>query len=126
MKSNDRRPARPQFGGGQTTAQVTAATRTQLTVVVPADATTGPVSVQTEGGTATSPASFEVIFPPVISDFNPKSGNVASIVTVTGIVLNPTQGETTVTFAGAGASRINGCFFGDANRCFEPSFRLAR
>ncbi|MCI0390623.1 MAG: IPT/TIG domain-containing protein [Acidobacteria bacterium] len=38
-------------GGGQTIAQVTTATRTQLAVVVPADAETGPVSVQTAGGT---------------------------------------------------------------------------
>ena len=91
-----------QAGGGQTLAQVTQATRTALTVVVPADAATGPVTVQTEGGTATSPSDFVVNnFPaPVITDFNPKRGPVGTQVTLTGTNLKVNANDPAVTFAG--------------------------
>ena len=95
-------------GGGQTTAQVTTASRTQLTVIVPADAATGPVTVQTQGGTATSAANF-VVLPaaPVINDFNPKHGAIGTTVTLTGTNLKVDSGPTTVTFAGSNASRVS-------------------
>jgi RHS repeat-associated protein len=94
-------------GGGQTTALVTAATRTELTVVVPEDATTGPVSVQTEGGTAVSADNFVVLpNPPVISNFSPQSGPVGTIVTLTGTRLKVDSGTTGVTFAGEGTTRL--------------------
>ena len=92
-----------QAGGGQTIAQVTQATRTALTVIVPADAATGPVTVQTEGGTATSPSDFVVqSFPaPVITDFNPKRGPVGTQVTIAGTNLKVNANDPAVTFAGS-------------------------
>lgn len=97
-----------QAGGGQTVAQVTQATRTQLSVIVPADAATGPVTVQTEGGTAVSPSDFVVsAYPaPVISDFTPKHGPVGTEVTLTGTALKVTTSDPVVTFAGANGTRL--------------------
>ncbi len=97
-----------QAGGGQTIAQVTAATRTSLTVVVPGDAATGPVTVETEVGMATSPSDFVVsAYPaPVISDFTPKHGLVGSEVKLTGTALKVTASDPVVTFAGANGARL--------------------
>jgi hypothetical protein len=44
-----------------TSATVTASTSTQLTVIIPADATTGKVTVELNGATATSVSDFEVL-----------------------------------------------------------------
>ncbi len=98
----------PQNGGGQTFGSVTQATRTALTVVVPNDAVTGPVSVQTEGGTATSPTDFVVNeFPaPVIGDFNPKRGTPGTQVTLTGTNLKVNGNDPAVTFAGSNGTRV--------------------
>ncbi|MFY9574616.1 MAG: IPT/TIG domain-containing protein, partial [Blastocatellia bacterium] len=90
-------------GGGQTAAQVLAAGSISLSVIVPQDAATGPVTVQTDGGTATSAANLEIIPQPVIADFNPKSGQIGTTVTITGAGLKSAQGDTVVTFAGPGA-----------------------
>jgi RHS repeat-associated protein len=96
-----------QAGGGQTVARVVTATRTQLTVIIPQDAGTGPVTVQTEGGVATAPTNFDLAaVAPVISDFNPKSGTVGSVVTLTGMALKADTGPTVVTFAGGGNTRL--------------------
>jgi RHS repeat-associated protein len=81
-----------QAGGGTTQAQVTMATRAHLAVIVPADATSGLVTVQTEGGTATSPIPFVVTSGPMIADFNPKSAPVGTLVNVTGTNLAPPAG----------------------------------
>jgi RHS repeat-associated protein len=91
-------------GGGQTFGSVTQATRVALTVVVPADAASGPVTVQTEGGTATSASDFVINqFPaPVITDFNPKRGPVGTQVTLTGTNLKVNANDPAVTFAGSG------------------------
>jgi RHS repeat-associated protein len=97
-----------QAGGGQTFGSVTQASRTTLTVVVPADAATGPLTVETEGGTATSPSDFVVNqFPaPVISDFNPKRGAPGTQVTLTGANLKVGVSDPTVTFAGSNGTRL--------------------
>lgn len=91
-----------QAGGGQTFGSVTQATRTVLTVTVPADAATGPVTVDTEGGTATSPSDFVVnqFSAPVITDFNPRRGIPGTAVTLTGTNLKVNANDPTVTFAG--------------------------
>lgn len=98
-----------QAGGGQTFAQVVAATRRQLTVVVPADAASGPITVETEGGTATSPVNFELdVFPaPHIADFTPKRGASGSVVTLMGTALKAGGYDTSVTFAGDGGLRLS-------------------
>lgn len=93
--------------GGFTDAVVTFASRTQLIVTVAADAITGPMTVLTEGGSATSAANFEVIAnTPIISDFNPKSGTVGAEVAMTGAALKADTGPSVVTFAGGNNSRL--------------------
>ncbi len=87
---------------GTVTATVTTATRTQLNVTVPAAAVTGPVTVQTQGGTSNG-----LIFtvgstqPPAIADFNPKSGPIGTLVTLTGTNLKVGTADPVVTFAGS-------------------------
>jgi uncharacterized repeat protein (TIGR01451 family) len=51
--------------------------------VVPAGATTGPITVTTTNGTATSAANF--FLPPAITGFAPNSGPPGSLVVVTGV-----------------------------------------
>ena len=94
-------------GGGQTTAIVTAATRTQLNVTVPADAATGPITVTTEGGTAATSTNFEVQSPlPVIAAFAPQSGFVGDTVTLTGTNLKLGGDTPSVTFTNQAGGRV--------------------
>ena len=94
-------------GGGLTDAVVTSATRTQLIAIVPADAATGLITVQTQGGTATSATAFEIANnQPVIADFNPTHGEVGTEVTLTGSSLKADTGPTVVTFAGSNSTRL--------------------
>jgi RHS repeat-associated protein len=97
-----------QAGGGQTAARVLSATRTALTVEVPPDAAGGPVTVETEGGAATSPSDFELIpvAPPSITDFNPKRGPAGAAVNITGANLTADSNDPGVTFQGAGGLRL--------------------
>ena len=96
------------IGGGTTFGSVTQATHTVVTVVVPADAATGPVTVETEGGIATAPTDFVINqFPaPVITDFNPKRGTPGTQVTLTGSNLKVDANDPSVTFAGNSGSRV--------------------
>jgi RHS repeat-associated protein len=95
-------------GGGTTFGSVTQATHTVVTVIVPADAASGPLTVATEGGSATAPTDFVVNnFPaPVITDFNPKRGTPGTQVTLTGSGLKVDANEPAVTFAGNNGSRV--------------------
>jgi hypothetical protein len=52
-----------------TTATVSEATATQITVTVPAEATTGPVTVAINGKTATSANNFTILAPTIASYF---------------------------------------------------------
>lgn len=73
------------FGSGQ--VSVTAATPNQLTVSVPANATTGQIGVSNTTGSDTSDDTFAVIAAPAaptISGFSPPIGVAGSVVTVTG------------------------------------------
>src|SRR5262249_28455929 len=102
-----RRPAgRRGGGGGRPPPPPPAATRSQLTVTVPADAATGPITVTTEGGTAATATNFEVLLPPpVITAFTPQSGVVGDTVTLTGTNLKLGSDAPAVTFAGLNGSR---------------------
>ena len=72
---------------------------TYLTAVVPAGATTGPVSVVTPSGTLKSNRKFLVT--PSITSFDPTSGAEDTPVTITGVSLT---GATKVAFAGKPAT----------------------
>jgi hypothetical protein len=58
-----------------------------ITFAVPAGATSGPIAVTTQGGTATSTSAFTVTAPtpaPAIASFTPTTGGPGTTVTVTG------------------------------------------
>lgn len=57
---------------------------TQITAPVPTGATTGPISITTTGGTATSSIPFTVVPPPTLTSFSPPSGNPGATVVVNG------------------------------------------
>ncbi len=84
-------------------ATFTADSDTQVTAVVPAGATSGPIAVTTPGGTGTSSTSFSVTAPaaPHISSFSPTSGPSGTSVTISG---SGFFGATAVTFGGATAT----------------------
>jgi hypothetical protein len=69
-----------------------------ITAYVPPGATTGPIVVTTDKGTATSPSPFTVTGPPpTITSFTPTSGPVGTQVDIQGTNLT---GATSVTFNG--------------------------
>ncbi len=57
---------------------------TQITATVPTGATSGPISVTTAAGTATSTGNFTVIPAPTLATFTPTSGPVQTVVTLSG------------------------------------------
>jgi hypothetical protein len=69
-----------------TAAGFTVTSGTQLTASVPSAATTGPISVTTAGGIASSASSFTVTSKPAptIGSVSPSSATVGSSVTITG------------------------------------------
>mgnify|MGYP002777006283 CR=1 FL=1 len=80
-----------------TYANFTVVSPTRITATVPVGATTGPVTVRTPSGTATSPAPFTVTPTIAVTDFSPASGPpLTTVVTVYG-----------VGFTGATAVRFN-------------------
>jgi hypothetical protein len=91
--------------GGVLASRFTADSATQITVWVPAGATTGPIAVTTVGGTASSAVSFVVPVPfvpaPTVSTFFPTSGFPGTTVTVTGAGF---AGATSVTLGGVAAT----------------------
>ncbi len=73
-------------------AIVSAASPQRLVVTIPANATTGPVSVTVDGATVPSHEDFIVTSPvlgPVITGFSPVGGPVDSVVTITGSNFDP-------------------------------------
>jgi hypothetical protein len=73
----------------------------QITATVPSDGTTGPISVTTPGGTATSSKTFKV--KPDVQFFSPLQGSVGDPVTISGTGF---LGTTDVSFNGVPASFI--------------------
>ncbi len=86
---------------GVNASSFTVNSATQITVVVPAGATTGKIAVTTPGGTAESTTNFNVIPLPMISSFAPSSGPTGTAVTLTGTAFT---GTTVVTFNGVNAT----------------------
>jgi hypothetical protein len=84
-----------------TNASYTVNSDTDIRAAVPAGTTTGPISVTTSGGTATSSSPFIVIPPPAISTFTPTSGAAGTTVDLQGAGFT---GATSVTFNGTNAS----------------------
>jgi hypothetical protein len=83
-----------------TNAAYSVASDSKIHAFVPPGATTGPISVMTPSGTATSTSRFTVIPPPTISGFAPAAGPVGTTVSITGQNLTT---ATSVTFNGAAA-----------------------
>ena len=71
---------------------------------MPAAATSGPITVSTPGGTATSAASFTVIPAPTLTFFTPAFGPVGTAVTVIG---SGFTGASAVTFNGTAATSFS-------------------
>ncbi|MEJ7646522.1 MAG: IPT/TIG domain-containing protein [Chryseolinea sp.] len=68
-----------------TTAAIAAATTTQLTSIVPIGATTGAISVETNGKVATGPIfTVTLVSTPVITGIAPASGKASTPITITG------------------------------------------
>ncbi|WP_238395855.1 DUF7619 domain-containing protein [Pontibacter pudoricolor] len=65
-------------------ATIVSATETELKVIVPANATSGNLKIQTNDGVAQSTDGFEVYQPPVVSAFSPKEGISGTTVTLEG------------------------------------------
>jgi len=82
-----------------TAAKSTVVSSTYLTAAVPNGATTSSVSVTTSGVKLTSNKIFRVT--PQIKSFNPTSGAVGTVVTITGVSLIQTK---KVTFGGVAAT----------------------
>ncbi len=90
-----------QFNG--TAATVTAASATQLTVTVPAGATTGPIAVTSPAGTATSALPFTVTADsgaPTITSFTPTIGAPGTAVSITGTNVDPLPVQNSLAFNG--------------------------
>ncbi len=101
----------PTQGGSTVTFNGAVATPTSwndanIVVPVPAAATTGSVNV-TVGGVSSNGATFTVVPTPSITNLNPTSGAVGTLVTITGTSFGSVQGTSTVTFAGTVATPSN-------------------
>jgi hypothetical protein len=84
-------------------ATVSAATPTQLTVSVPAEATTGKITVNVDGRLATSATDFAVPAP-VITSYFPAIAAVGISVAITGTNFSPVAANNTVKFNGVDAT----------------------
>jgi hypothetical protein len=83
-----------------TNADYTVVSPTQISLTVPATATTGRIYVTAAGGMAQS-AVLTVVMPPTIGSFTPTSGRVGTLVTING---SNFAGTTSVKFGGVTAA----------------------
>ncbi len=86
------------FGAPQATASIRSVTGTQVRVVVPSSAVTGPVTVTNAGGSTTTAETFTVL--PAIKSFSPSSTVAGRSVTINGTGL---AGASDVSFNGTTA-----------------------
>jgi hypothetical protein len=70
-----------------------------IAVPVPANASTGPVTVVVDGLTSNG-VTFTDTSAPIITSISPPSGTVGTSVTINGSLFGPSQGTSTVTFNG--------------------------
>jgi subtilisin-like proprotein convertase family protein len=89
--------------GGIPAAAFTVNSPTTITATVPANAVTGPITVTTANGSASSTANFAVSPPPTITSFTPTSGKVGTAFSITGTNLT---GATAVTIGGTAATGV--------------------
>jgi hypothetical protein len=90
-----------------TTATVSAATATQITTTVPANATTGKITISANGKTATSATDFTFLTTPVVSSFTPEYHHTADAlpdVIITGSNFSSTAANNIVKFNGTTAT----------------------
>lgn len=83
--------------GGVATSTFTVNNPTTITATVPAGATSGPITVITPNGNATSATPFQTTPAPTVTATAPTSGQVGTAVTITGTNLT---GATQLTFGG--------------------------
>lgn len=92
-----------QFNG--VTATFTNLSTNTVNAYVPTNASTGPITVKSGGGTNTSASNFQFLvpaLPPQITSFSPTFGPVGTVVTIKGTNLN--LGAVTVDFNGTNAT----------------------
>jgi ribosomal protein L18E len=89
---------------------VSFSTNTELTIVVPNDATTGKIYLEVNGFNVTTTDDFTVILAPsvpTISDFSPKSGVKGDVITITGTNFSTIAANNIVKFNGVTASLVD-------------------
>jgi len=85
------------------TAVVNSATQTLIRAVVPADAGTGPVTVQ--GSTGTGPTFTFVDTPaPTITNYDPNSGQIGDVIVIVGTNFSAVAANNLVKFNGTAAT----------------------
>jgi len=82
---------------GTAAASFTVNSAAQITAVVPAGAPSGPITVTTPNGNATTATPFQTTPPPTLTSSAPSGGRVGQAVTITGTNLT---GATQLTFGG--------------------------
>lgn len=83
-------------------ATFTVDSTTQITAKVPNTAATGPITVTTQSGSATSSSDFTVqSIAPIVTNFTPTGGGAGTVVTITG---SRFTGATSVKFGGVATS----------------------
>ncbi|HMJ70309.1 MAG TPA: FG-GAP-like repeat-containing protein [Cyclobacteriaceae bacterium] len=101
------------------TAAVTSSTHTSITTIVPAGATTGPITVTVSGNTATSATDFTVTVPVLVVDSQPVAAdacagtNATFSVTASGDIGITYQWQSSTTNAGPFANISDGSGYSD-------------
>ena len=90
-----------QFNG--ITATPTAWSDTSITVTVPANVASGPVTV-TEDGVTSNSVQFSLLEALSVTGISPNIGPVGSTITITGTGFGPTQSNSSVSFYGTSAA----------------------
>lgn len=94
-----------QFNG--VTASITAASATQLTVIVPPNAGTGKIKVTVAALSGSSATDFKVVAPPpVVTSFTPVLGLPGDTITITGTGFSTVMGQNTVNFSNNAAATV--------------------